>query len=135
MVSSRFRSRSLTATALVFCFHAHLHPLTFRRKRDLLSIGIDWLQPSHEWPGLVCIGKLIHSRESTADGSRATPALAARGRHLPALQCKHCDASTDDLIRRVAAFEADVKADPCVLADRLWVSRITSIRRRRNYGS
>ena len=33
----------------------------------------------------------------------------------------HCHATTDDLIRRVAAFEADVNADPCAVADRLWV--------------
>jgi hypothetical protein len=32
---------------------------------------------------------------------------------------QHCHASTDDLIRRVAAFEADVNANPG--ADRLWV--------------
>jgi transposase len=34
---------------------------------------------------------------------------------------QHCHASPDDLIRRVAAFEADVNADPCAVADRLWV--------------
>jgi hypothetical protein len=33
----------------------------------------------------------------------------------------HCHATAEDLIRRVAAFEADVNADPCVVADRLWV--------------
>jgi transposase len=33
----------------------------------------------------------------------------------------HCHATAEDLIRRVAAFEAGVNADPCVAADRLWV--------------
>ena len=33
----------------------------------------------------------------------------------------HCHATAEDLIRRVAAFEADVNADPCAVADRLWV--------------
>ena len=33
----------------------------------------------------------------------------------------HCHPTAEDLIRRVAAFEADVNADPCVVADRLWV--------------
>jgi transposase len=33
----------------------------------------------------------------------------------------HCHATADDLIRRVAVFEADVNADPCIVADRLWV--------------
>jgi transposase len=33
----------------------------------------------------------------------------------------HCHATAEDLIRRVAAFEADVNADPCTVADRLWV--------------
>ena len=34
---------------------------------------------------------------------------------------QHCHASPDDLIRRVAAFAADVNANPCAVADRLWV--------------
>jgi transposase len=33
----------------------------------------------------------------------------------------HCHATAEDLIRRVAAFEADVNADPYTVADRLWV--------------
>ena len=33
----------------------------------------------------------------------------------------HCHATPEDLIRRVAAFEADVNANPCAVADRLWV--------------
>ena len=33
----------------------------------------------------------------------------------------HCHATAEDLIRRVAAFEADVNADPYAVADRLWV--------------
>jgi transposase len=33
----------------------------------------------------------------------------------------HCHATAEDLIRRVAAFEAGVNADPCAVADRLWV--------------
>ena len=33
----------------------------------------------------------------------------------------HCHATADDLIRRVAAFEAQVNQDPCTVADRLWV--------------
>jgi len=33
----------------------------------------------------------------------------------------HCHAIAEDLIRRVAAFEADVNANPCAVADRLWV--------------
>src|SRR5690242_17433176 len=33
----------------------------------------------------------------------------------------HCHPTAEDLIRRVAAFEADVNADPYVVADRLWV--------------
>jgi transposase len=33
----------------------------------------------------------------------------------------HCHATAEDLIRRVAAFEAEVNADPCAVADRLWV--------------
>jgi hypothetical protein len=33
----------------------------------------------------------------------------------------HCHATAEDLIRRLAAFEADVNADPCAAADRLWV--------------
>ena len=33
----------------------------------------------------------------------------------------HCHATAEDLIRRVAAFEASVNADPCAVADRLWV--------------
>lgn len=33
----------------------------------------------------------------------------------------HCHASAEDLIRRVAAFQADVNADPYAVADRLWV--------------
>jgi hypothetical protein len=32
----------------------------------------------------------------------------------------HCHASAEDLIRHVAAFEADVNADPHAVADRLW---------------
>jgi hypothetical protein len=34
---------------------------------------------------------------------------------------QHCHTSTDDLIRRIAAFEADVNANPGAVADRLWV--------------
>lgn len=33
----------------------------------------------------------------------------------------HCHPTAADLIRRVAAFEAGVNADPCAVADRLWV--------------
>jgi transposase len=33
----------------------------------------------------------------------------------------HCHATTDDLTRRVAAFEAQVNQDPYAVADRLWV--------------
>jgi transposase len=33
----------------------------------------------------------------------------------------HCHPTAEDLIRRAAAFEAGVNADPCVAADRLWV--------------
>ena len=33
----------------------------------------------------------------------------------------HCHASSDDLTRRVAAFQARINQKPCVLADRLWV--------------
>lgn len=33
----------------------------------------------------------------------------------------HCHATAEDLIHRVAAFEADVNAEPCAVADRLWV--------------
>lgn len=33
----------------------------------------------------------------------------------------HRPATADDLIGRVAAFEADVNADPCGVAGRLWV--------------
>ena len=33
----------------------------------------------------------------------------------------HCHPTAEDLIRRVAASEADVNANPCVVADRLWV--------------
>src|SRR3954454_17768595 len=46
----------------------------------------------------------------------------------------HCHATAKDLIRRVAAFEADVNADPCAVADRLWV-KDPSILRRKSYGS
>jgi transposase len=34
---------------------------------------------------------------------------------------QHCRPTAEDLIRRVTAFEADVNADPCAVADRLWV--------------
>jgi transposase len=34
---------------------------------------------------------------------------------------QHCQATADDLIRRVAAFADRVNASPYVLADRLWV--------------
>jgi transposase len=34
---------------------------------------------------------------------------------------QHCHATAEDLIRRVAAFEADVNADPYAVADHLWV--------------
>ena len=40
-------------------------------------------------------------------------ALAARGCHR-----NHCHATADDLIRRVADFEARVNQDPCTIADR-----------------
>jgi transposase len=33
----------------------------------------------------------------------------------------HCHATAEDLIRRIAAFEADVNTNPCAVADRLWV--------------
>ena len=33
----------------------------------------------------------------------------------------HCHLTADDLIRRVAAFEARINQDPCTVADRLWV--------------
>ena len=33
----------------------------------------------------------------------------------------HCPATADDLIQRVAAFEARINQDPCTIADRLWV--------------
>jgi transposase len=33
----------------------------------------------------------------------------------------HCHASLDDLTRRVAAFQARINQQPCVVADRLWV--------------
>ncbi len=33
----------------------------------------------------------------------------------------HCHATAEDLTRRVAAFEARINHDPCVVADRLWV--------------
>ena len=33
----------------------------------------------------------------------------------------HCHASLDDLTRRVAAFQARINQEPCVIADRLWV--------------
>jgi transposase len=35
--------------------------------------------------------------------------------------CHHCHATAEDLIRHVAAFEADVNADPYAVADRRWV--------------
>ena len=35
--------------------------------------------------------------------------------------CHHCHASLDDLTRRVAAFQARINQEPCILADRLWV--------------
>jgi hypothetical protein len=46
----------------------------------------------------------------------------------------HCHATAEELIHHVAAFEADVNADPCAVADRLWV-RDHLDPRRRNYGS
>ena len=33
----------------------------------------------------------------------------------------HCHLTADDLIRRVAAFEARINQAPCTVADRLWV--------------
>jgi transposase len=33
---------------------------------------------------------------------------------------QHCHASLDDLTRRVAAFQARINQQPCVVADRLW---------------
>jgi len=33
----------------------------------------------------------------------------------------HCHASLDDLTRCVAAFQARINQQPCVVADRLWV--------------
>jgi transposase len=33
----------------------------------------------------------------------------------------HCHTTRDELVTRVAAFEQRVNADPCALADRLWV--------------
>jgi hypothetical protein len=33
----------------------------------------------------------------------------------------HCHATTEDLIRHVAAFEAAINQDPYAVADRLWV--------------
>ena len=33
----------------------------------------------------------------------------------------HCHATTEDLTRRVAAFEAKINQDPCAVADRLWL--------------
>jgi len=33
----------------------------------------------------------------------------------------HCHATAEDLIRRVAAFEARINQNPCGVADRLWV--------------
>ena len=33
----------------------------------------------------------------------------------------HCHASLDDLTRRLAAFQARINQERCVLADRLWV--------------
>ncbi len=33
----------------------------------------------------------------------------------------HCHASSEDLTRRVTAFEARLNRDPCAVADRLWV--------------
>ena len=33
----------------------------------------------------------------------------------------HCHATTDDLTRRVAAFQDQLNNDPCAVADRLWV--------------
>jgi len=33
----------------------------------------------------------------------------------------HCHATAEDLIRRVAAFEARINQNPCDVADRLWV--------------
>lgn len=33
----------------------------------------------------------------------------------------HCHVASQDLTRRVAAFEARINQDPCALADRLWV--------------
>ena len=35
--------------------------------------------------------------------------------------CHHCHATAEDLIRRVATFEAAVNQDPYLAADRLWV--------------
>ena len=46
----------------------------------------------------------------------------------------HCHPSRDDLIRRIAAFQARVNQQPFVLADRLWV-KDQLIPRRRNSGS
>lgn len=34
---------------------------------------------------------------------------------------QHCHATAEDLIRRVAAFEAEINADPWAVADRRWV--------------
>src|SRR5690349_8171415 len=34
---------------------------------------------------------------------------------------RHCHATAEDLIRRIAASEADINANPCAVADRLWV--------------
>jgi transposase len=33
----------------------------------------------------------------------------------------HCHPTAEDLVRRVADFEAEVNANPCAVADRLWV--------------
>jgi hypothetical protein len=34
----------------------------------------------------------------------------------------HCHATAEDLIRRVAAFEAELNQDAYAIADRLWVN-------------
>jgi DDE superfamily endonuclease len=56
-----------------------------------------------------------------SDAGGGALALAARGRPRSPLPGQHCQASAEDLTRRVATFEVRINHDPCALADRLWV--------------
>lgn len=78
------------------------------------------------WPRhrTIRFGAVLLNRPGTGDGPGGGRPCRGEERHASLAGAGHVlgyNDVRDDLIRRVAAFEAQVNDDPCAATDRLWV--------------